>query len=108
MHLCLQHPTLGYYARQRSHSHGSILGSKGDFITSPEISQVFGEVRFSIFSMDRGNWLMQLAQLLGVWFVSQWQAQGSAPKTRLIELGPGRGTLMQDLLRVCSLPNLGL
>lgn len=51
---------------------------------------------------------MQLAQLLGVWFVSQWQAQGSAPKTRLIELGPGRGTLMQDLLRVCSLPNLGL
>jgi NADH dehydrogenase [ubiquinone] 1 alpha subcomplex assembly factor 7 len=44
MHLCLSHPTLGYYARMRDQSGSSILGARGDFITSPEISQVFGEV----------------------------------------------------------------
>ena len=56
------------------------LGIPGDFITSPEISQVFGEC-------------------IGVWCVDLWLKLGSPPSFRLVELGPGRGTLMQDILR---------
>jgi SAM-dependent MidA family methyltransferase len=41
---CLSHPTLGYYTRQRSDADSQVLGSRGDFTTSPEISQTFGEV----------------------------------------------------------------
>jgi NADH dehydrogenase [ubiquinone] 1 alpha subcomplex assembly factor 7 len=70
----LGHPTLGYYRRGRP------LGASGDFITAPEISQMFGE-------------------LLGAWLAERWQAMGSPAPTRLIELGPGRGTLMADALR---------
>lgn len=79
---CLSHPTLGYYTRLQRQSEDSdtIIGKRGDFITSPEISQVFGE-------------------LLAIWYITQWQAQGMPSRTRLIELGPGKGTLVDDMLR---------
>jgi NADH dehydrogenase [ubiquinone] 1 alpha subcomplex assembly factor 7 len=70
----LNHPALGYY---RS---GKPLGSGGDFITAPEISQMFGE-------------------LLGAWLAERWQMLGSPTRVRLVELGPGRGTLLADALR---------
>lgn len=73
MQMCLIHPDFGYYMRRDP------FGVQGDFTTSPEISQIFGE-------------------LLGLWLAAQWQKQGS-PKAALVELGPGRGTLMADILR---------
>jgi NADH dehydrogenase [ubiquinone] 1 alpha subcomplex assembly factor 7 len=74
----LHDPTLGYYA-----THDPI-GAGGDFITAPEISQMFGE-------------------LLGLWCVQAWRDQGSPSPVRLVELGPGRGTLMADALRAARL-----
>ncbi|KDQ57043.1 hypothetical protein JAAARDRAFT_131452 [Jaapia argillacea MUCL 33604] len=79
MQLCLSHPTLGYYMNPAN----EIFGTRGDFITSPEISQVFGE-------------------LVGVWLLSRYQASGQGRKIRLVELGPGRGTLMHDIIRTLS------
>lgn len=73
MALCLGHETYGYYMRKDP------FGVQGDFITAPEISQIFGE-------------------LIGMSLVHEWQMMGS-PKALLAELGPGRGTLMADLLR---------
>ncbi|MCC7017070.1 MAG: SAM-dependent methyltransferase [Rhodospirillales bacterium] len=69
----LAHPTLGYYATRDP------LGVRGDFITAPEVSQMFGE-------------------LLGLWSALVWQSMGSPDPVRLVELGPGRGTLMADAL----------
>jgi SAM-dependent MidA family methyltransferase len=74
MQLCLTHPTHGYYVSRDP------LGREGDFITAPEVSQMFGE-------------------LLGLWAASVWKAMGSPPQIQLIELGPGRGTMMVDALR---------
>lgn len=73
MELALGHPEFGYYKKQR------VFGAEGDFTTSPEISQVFGE-------------------MIGVWCVEAWAQLGAGP-VALVELGPGRGTLMSDLLR---------
>lgn len=73
MELCLSHPVHGYYIKKDP------FGQTGDFITAPEISQVFGE-------------------LLGMWCADMWSQWGEGPVS-LIELGPGRGTLMKDALR---------
>jgi NADH dehydrogenase [ubiquinone] 1 alpha subcomplex assembly factor 7 len=78
MAMALHDSTLGYYA-----THDPI-GAGGDFITAPEISQMFGE-------------------LLGLWCVQAWRDQGSLRPARLVELGPGRGTLMADALRAARL-----
>jgi NADH dehydrogenase [ubiquinone] 1 alpha subcomplex assembly factor 7 len=73
MSLCLQHSEFGYYIRNDP------FGTKGDFTTAPEISQIFGE-------------------LIGAWLAAQWQESGKAGAA-LVEPGPGRGTLMADILR---------
>eukprot|EP00045_Choanoeca_perplexa_P006550 m.56058 g.56058 ORF g.56058 m.56058 type:complete len:352 (-) comp13680_c0_seq1:2151-3206(-) len=70
----LLNPLSGYYV-----SSGQI-GAKGDFITAPELSQVFGE-------------------MVGVWMVSEWERAGQPSSVRVLELGPGKGTLMQQLLQ---------
>ncbi|KAA1467716.1 DUF185-domain-containing protein [Dentipellis sp. KUC8613] len=79
MQMCLSHPTEGYYMK----SSNAVFGARGDFITSPEISQVFGE-------------------LVGIWLLSQYLPVAKGQDIRLIELGPGRGTLMDDILRTLS------
>lgn len=71
---CLFHETYGYYLRQAA------IGAKGDFITAPEISQIFGE-------------------LIGLWSAVVWQQTGEPERLHLVEFGPGRGTLMADALR---------
>ncbi|KAF2444782.1 DUF185-domain-containing protein [Karstenula rhodostoma CBS 690.94] len=81
MRQCLTSDQGGYYTRQTS-GHDQ-FGTKGDFITSPEISQVFGE-------------------LVGIWLYTEWMAQGRKEKVQIIEVGPGRGTLMDDVLRTIS------
>ncbi len=77
MGLALTHPRSGYY------SGSDPLGAGGDFITAPEISQMFGE-------------------LVGFFIVNLWQQLGEPKSFTLLELGPGRGTLMQDALRVAA------
>lgn len=77
MALCLGHPIHGYYMTHDP------LGLSGDFTTAPEISQVFGE-------------------LIGIWCGQVWQMMGSPPSFALVELGPGRGTLMKDLWRASA------
>ena len=78
MEEALFHPRWGYYATRDP------LGARGDFITAPEISQVFGE-------------------LIGLWCVDLWQRMGTPDPVLLVELGPGRGTLMRDALRAARL-----
>jgi NADH dehydrogenase [ubiquinone] 1 alpha subcomplex assembly factor 7 len=74
----LTHPMLGYYRR------GDPLGASGDFTTAPEISQVFGE-------------------LIGLWLVDAWERLRAPDPVLVVELGPGRGTLMADALRAAKL-----
>ncbi|KJZ19756.1 class I SAM-dependent methyltransferase [Loktanella sp. S4079] len=71
---CLLHPKYGYYATRDP------LGASGDFVTAPEISQMFGE-------------------LIGLSLAQSWLDQGAPSPITLAELGPGRGTLMADILR---------
>lgn len=78
MELCLSHPEHGYYMQKQP------FGAAGDFTTAPEISQMFGE-------------------LIGLWLVHMWQEAGAPDRFVLLELGPGRGTLMADILRVAKL-----
>jgi NADH dehydrogenase [ubiquinone] 1 alpha subcomplex assembly factor 7 len=77
MALCLGHPVHGYYMNRDP------FGIKGDFITAPEISQMFGE-------------------LIGVWCIATFESMGGPEQFNLVELGPGRGTLMADLLRAAQ------
>jgi len=74
MEACLLDAAAGAYAARQP------IGAKGDFITAPEISQIFGE-------------------LLGLWAVAVWQGMGEPDAVTVAELGPGRGTLMADALR---------
>ena len=71
---CLHDPDFGYYATRPA------LGAAGDFVTAPLISQMFGE-------------------LVGVWIASSWELMGRPAPLRLVEMGPGDGTLMEDVLR---------
>ncbi|KAK9107761.1 hypothetical protein Syun_023772 [Stephania yunnanensis] len=73
----LTNPQAGFYINR------DVFGSEGDFVTSPEVSQMFGE-------------------LVGVWTVCLWEQMGRPDKVNIVELGPGRGTLMADLLRGTS------
>ncbi len=77
MALVLGHPEHGYYMGRDP------FGRAGDFITAPEVSQMFGE-------------------LIGIWCAAGWQMMDAPSRWNLVELGPGRGTLMADLLRACS------
>jgi NADH dehydrogenase [ubiquinone] 1 alpha subcomplex assembly factor 7 len=77
MRLALAEQGAGYYATRDP------LGGAGDFITAPEVSQMFGE-------------------LIGLWCVDAWERAGAPDPFLLVELGPGRGTLMADALRAAK------
>jgi NADH dehydrogenase [ubiquinone] 1 alpha subcomplex assembly factor 7 len=74
MALCLFDAAHGYYTTRDP------FGARGDFITAPEVSQMFGE-------------------LIGLWVAAVWKQMGAPENVRVIELGPGRGTMMKDALR---------
>ncbi|MEQ8698686.1 MAG: class I SAM-dependent methyltransferase [Bauldia litoralis] len=78
MAACLGDPEHGYYLAREP------FGRGGDFVTAPEVSQMFGE-------------------LIGAWTVAVWEAMSAPASFVLAELGPGRGTLMSDLMRTARL-----
>ena len=110
MRQALTHPLYGYYTQpSNNHNHnnnheaiddeslfdndwdlqdddnnnngdGEIFGPRGDFVTAPEISQIFGEC-------------------LCIWLILEWERLGCPPQIQLVEIGPGRGTLMSDVLK---------
>ena len=83
MTLALQHPRHGYYTTRNP------FGRAGDFVTAPDVSQMFGE-------------------LVGLWAAQVWLAMGAPPAFPLVELGPGRGTMMADALRAArTVPGFG-
>jgi NADH dehydrogenase [ubiquinone] 1 alpha subcomplex assembly factor 7 len=83
MALCLADPKHGYYITRDP------LGAGGDFTTAPEVSQMFGE-------------------LIGLWMVTVWQQMGAPDNVLVIELGPGRGTMMTDAMRAAKIaPEFG-
>jgi NADH dehydrogenase [ubiquinone] 1 alpha subcomplex assembly factor 7 len=77
MALALGHPHFGYYMTRDP------IGASGDFVTAPEVNQMFGE-------------------LIGIWCAEVWRSMGEPDPVHLVELGPGRGTLMSDLLRAAK------
>src|ERR1700745_3589858 len=77
MALCLRGPPHRHFTPRDP------LGARGDFITAPEISQMFGE-------------------LIGLWMAAIWQQMGSPENVGVVEPGPGRGTLMVDALRAAK------
>jgi NADH dehydrogenase [ubiquinone] 1 alpha subcomplex assembly factor 7 len=82
MQACLTDPAGGYYATRQP------IGGDGDFVTAPEVSQIFGE-------------------LIGLWAAAVWQSMGAPRPVVVAELGPGRGTLLADALRAWrSVPGL--
>ena len=81
MNAALSDPKEGYYMRRAPFGAPSAGG--GDFTTAPEISQMFGE-------------------LIGAWCVDLWARSGAPKPVNLVELGPGRGTLMADICRTAS------
>ena len=100
MRQALTHPVHGYYTNPTKKSNDDdwddaaweddastpvdyIIGSKGDFVTAPEVTQVFGEC-------------------LCVWFITQWQGLGKPGDIQIVEVGPGKGTLIRDTMR-CAL-----
>ena len=78
MAACLFDPDHGYYTTREP------FGASGDFITAPEISQMFGEI-------------------IGAWLIHAWRTAGSPDPFALVEIGPGRGTLMRDILKTARL-----
>ena len=73
-----QNPKFGYYNTSFP------FGKKGDFVTAPEVSQMFGE-------------------LLGLWIIDCWKKMNEPRKFNIVELGPGSGVLMNDFLRIIKL-----
>ncbi|OQR92942.1 hypothetical protein ACHHYP_03103 [Achlya hypogyna] len=77
MRHALSHPVHGYYMKR------DVFGKKGDFTTAPEISQMFGE-------------------LIGIWCIATWQQMGMPSAVNIVEMGPGRGSLMVDFVRTAK------
>ena len=79
--IAMNEPKYGYYIKQKP------IGAKGDFITAPEISQIFGEI-------------------IGIWIKDYIQKLSLNKDLQIIDLGGGRGTLLKDISRVINNKNI--